>query len=274
MVNGGGSSANRDDRDLQLLAANRPSDSSTGNPSNGVAVDPADDHVYVDEGDQVVEFDSAGNQVGAPSGSGLALRARSASPRTPATLDVSTNRTHGTSRSSARRLASRPRDRQPARHRQRQRPGDPQHRRLPGHPDGDYAAFTSTLPLTGYDNAGHREVFRYDAAADTLDCASCNPTGEHGDGDAALASNGLSLTDDGRVFFNSTEGLVDRDLDDKKDAYEWEAGTGSAKSQVRAADLHRHQPLRLEPARVSADGTDAYFFTRDTLVPQDQNGTA
>ena len=41
-----------------------------------------------------------------------------------------------------------------------------------------------------------------------LDCASCNPTSEQATGEATLAANGLSLTDDGRVFFNSTEGLV------------------------------------------------------------------
>ncbi len=88
-------------------------------------------------------------------------------------------------------------------------------------PLGNDAVFTSTLPLTGYDNAAHPEIFRYDALSDTLECASCNPTGEQATGDATLASNGLSLTDDGRVFFNSTEGLVDRDLNEKMDVYEW-----------------------------------------------------
>ena len=32
-----------------------------GNPSKAVAVDPADDHVYVDEGNHVIEFDSSGS---------------------------------------------------------------------------------------------------------------------------------------------------------------------------------------------------------------------
>ncbi len=58
-------------------------------------------------------------------------------------------------------------------------------------PSGNYAVFTSTLPLTGYDNAAHREVFRYDAPSDKLDCASCNPTSEQATGEATLASNGL-----------------------------------------------------------------------------------
>ena len=89
-------------------------------------------------------------------------------------------------------------------------------------PSGVDAVFTSTLPLTGYDSASHHEVFRYDASAEALTCVSCNQTGEQATGEATLASNGLSLTDDGRVFFNSTEGLVDRDLNENEDVYEWE----------------------------------------------------
>ena len=49
-----------------------------------------------------------------------------------------------------------------------------------------------------------------------VDCASCNPTGEQAIGEASLAADGLGLSDDGRVFFNTTEGLVDRDLNEKR----------------------------------------------------------
>ena len=73
-----------------------------------------------------------------------------------------------------------------------------------------------------------------------------------------------------------TDALAPRDLDDKrKDVYEWEAaGARQSCRQRLLGYLHRDQPLRLEPARVSADGTDAYFFTRDTLVPQDRKRRA
>ena len=73
---------------------------------------------------------------------------------------------------------------------------------------GKAAVFTSTLQLTNYENVGRSEVIRYDAGSERIDCASCNPTGEPAVGDGTLAPNGRSLTDDGRVFFNSTEGLV------------------------------------------------------------------
>ena len=61
-------------------------------------------------------------------------------------------------------------------------------------PSGNYAAFTSTLPLTGYDNGGPSEIFRYDAPTGELDCASCNPTAEQATADATLPANGLGLT--------------------------------------------------------------------------------
>ena len=31
-------------------------------------------------------------------------------------------------------------------------------------PNGEFAVFASTLPLTGFESAGHEEVYRYDAA--------------------------------------------------------------------------------------------------------------
>ncbi len=150
---------------------------------------------------------------------------------------------------------------------------------------GNDAVFTSTLPLTGYDNAFHSEVFRYDAASETLECASCNPTSEQATGEATLATNGSSLTEDGRVFFNSTEGLVDRDLNENQDVYEWEPQgfkfemehekfqtcetTGGCVQLISTGT----SPFDSSLLGVSADGTDVYFFTHDSLVSSDQNGS-
>ena len=108
-------------------------------------------------------------------------------------------------------------------------------------PTGDDAAFPSAISLTGYDNGGHSEIFRYDPTSDTIACASCNPTGARAIGDATMAVDGLSLTDDGRVFFNSDDALAPRDLDNRQDAYEWNG-------EDAAADLDRGQPVRLQPA--------------------------
>jgi hypothetical protein len=151
-------------------------------------------------------------------------------------------------------------------------------------PSGEFAAFVSTLPLTGYDSTGHSEVYRYDAATEQLDCASCNPASAAASGDSTLASNGLSLTDDGKVFFDSTDALAPRDLDNTEDAYEWEPrGTGNCQPESpnfnKAPDTclglisTGSSPFASSLLGASANGTDAYFFTRDTLVPQDKNGS-
>jgi sugar lactone lactonase YvrE len=134
-------------------------------------------------------------------------------------------------------------------------------------PDGDYAAFGSAVPLTGYDNHGHLEVFRYSLADDQLDCVSCVPTNARATNDSRLAQSGLSLADDGRVFFTSSEALTLRDSDAKDDAYEWSDG------RVELISTGISQ-FASEMLSASADGKDAFFFTRDALAAEDtQNGS-
>ena len=86
--------------------------------------------------------------------------------------------------------------------------------------------------------------------------------------DTTLSSYGLNLTNDGRVFFTSREGLVLSDTNEKLDAYQWNGGLEVGKiSTGRSSFDSRFYS-------VSADGRDAYFFTRDVLVPTDENGGA
>ena len=161
--------------------------------------------------------------------------------------------------------------------------GTSQTRRLPGHPerrlrglhlDPAAAADGTTTPAT-------LEVYRYDASTETLDCVSCNPTNAAADtATRRLPADGLSLTDDGRVFFNSTDALAARDLDEKETSMSGrQQGTGQAQASLPDAGgcvgliSTGTSPFDSSLLGVSADGTDAYFFTRDTLVPQDQNGT-
>ncbi len=132
-------------------------------------------------------------------------------------------------------------------------------------PKGNFAVFTSTLPLVaGVHNAGTPQVYRYDADTDTLNCVSCNPTGATDEGEGSLSRLGLGLTTDGRVFFNSTEALAARDENESTDVYEWENGTVALISTGTS-------PTASRLLSASADGTDTYFFTRDNLVPQDEN---
>ncbi len=138
--------------------------------------------------------------------------------------------------------------------------------------NGRYVAFMSEQALTGYDNidaspvakgARDEEVFLYDAASDSLICASCNPAGNapHGVFDTEQAGEGVGLTvdrpetwsghwlagsvpgwtliglntpvaehqsrylsDAGRLIFNSADSLIPADQNGKEDVYEYEPG--------------------------------------------------
>jgi hypothetical protein len=136
-------------------------------------------------------------------------------------------------------------------------------------PNGDDAAFASKLPLTEFNSLEHSEVFRYDSPSDELACVSCAITGAAATGDATLSA-GLNLANNGSVFFTSAEALVLRDTNGRKDAYEWEEVEGEGAQQLISTGTNNFDSGLLS---VSANGVNAYFFTRATLVPQDHNGS-
>jgi hypothetical protein len=236
------------------------------NPAYGVAVEPGTDHVYVDEGGLVREYDSAGTQVGLTFGSGQISKSVSLAAHegkvvvsdpggaamatfgpaaTPPSRDYDSRLVIDSVRAAETRV----------------------HGNFQVTPSGNHATFVSILPLGGFDSAGHFEVFRYEADSDQTDCVSCNSTEIEPTTDSTLAERGLSITDDGRVFFNSGESLAMRDSNSRQDAYEWKQGMveliSTGKSGFDAGLLS-----------VTADGTDAFFFTRDTLVVKgDNNGS-
>jgi hypothetical protein len=132
--------------------------------------------------------------------------------------------------------------------------------------NGQYAVFAVTASLTGFDNHGALEVFRYSVADDEVECASCAASRARPAGDATLTAEGLSVIDDGRVFFTTPESLVLRDTGERQDAYEWTNGDARLISSGIS-------PFHSAFFSASADGTDAQFFTRETLVKGDHNGT-
>jgi hypothetical protein len=133
-------------------------------------------------------------------------------------------------------------------------------------PNGEDAVFASKQPLTGYPNLGLSEVFRYEAAGEEIDCVSCAGTQAAPTGDTTLSPYGLNLSDDGRVFFTSSEPLVLRDSNEQKDVYEWDDGTIELISTGSS-------PTGSGLVSVSADGVDAYFFTRQKLAAEDLSGS-
>jgi hypothetical protein len=137
-------------------------------------------------------------------------------------------------------------------------------------PEGHFAAFTSALPLTGVGNFGFRSVFRFDAGTDQLLCASCDTSGSS-DGtfadNAALAPAGLSLLEDGRVFFTTSYPLVLNDPNGRDDVYEL---SSAGKQELISSGTGAFDAGLLT---VSDDGRDVFFFTHDILAPEeDTNG--
>lgn len=143
-------------------------------------------------------------------------------------------------------------------------------------PDGKYMAFVTASPVTQYDSAGHREMYRYTRDSRNLICVSCIPDGSAPTTDVAASQNGLFMSNDGRTFFTTEDALVHADTNRAQDVYEYvegrpqliTLGTGDTRAP---AGLFAHVT---SPglAGVSADGADVFFSTYDTLVRQDRNG--
>jgi hypothetical protein len=143
-------------------------------------------------------------------------------------------------------------------------------------PDGGHMAFVTAGQVTGYDNAGHLEMYVYDASTQKVVCVSCIPSGAPPISDVQASQDGLFMTDDGRAFFSTEDPLVSTDTNQALDIYEYvegraqliSPGTGDTK-QARLTFFATNSPGLIG---VSADGRDVYFATFDTLVRQDHNG--
>jgi hypothetical protein len=158
-------------------------------------------------------------------------------------------------------------------------------------PDGSVLVFESKARLTGYENAGHTEIYRYDDTSKSLACVSCNPSGEPATSDARLQEVQQlaeapiaihNLSDDGRsVFFETEEALVKRDTDGINDIYEWheeeEGGTSvglisSGESEEYLTEFGEplalpHFPLPNVLFSVTPSGDNVVFLSQDALVP-------
>jgi hypothetical protein len=137
-------------------------------------------------------------------------------------------------------------------------------------PSGNYAAFTDRIQLTDLNAGGLAGLYRFEAANGELVCVSCDRTGtdEPGAfGDAELPPNGLALLDDGRLFFTTLAQLLLNDANGRRDVYEFVDG----RSELISSGTSGFDSALLG---VSADGTDAFFFTHDALAAEeDHNGS-
>jgi hypothetical protein len=153
--------------------------------------------------------------------------------------------------------------------------------------DGQHLAFLSKEELTGYDNAGRAEAYLWGpppgGAAPQLICASCNPTGERPQGPASIPAtqlNGTTLAyrpralsaNGQRLFFDSADVLSFADTDNRPDVYQWEArGVGDCQRNPGCVSLLASGRSDDGSSFVdaSADGTDAFFLTGESLLGAD-----
>ncbi len=165
-------------------------------------------------------------------------------------------------------------------------------------PDGRYLAFGSSARLTGYDNVGPcegfvfsrgpcKEAFVYDSTTGRLTCPSCNSAGEVPLGNSTLRVIGNAvksewlpqpryLTDQGRLFFDSSERLSPQDTNGGvEDVYEAEpGGVGSCGRATGCVSLISSGTGSVDSNFLAMDGNgeNVFFTGREQLVKQDTDG--
>jgi hypothetical protein len=154
--------------------------------------------------------------------------------------------------------------------------------------DGSGLAFNSRENLTAYDQAGQSQAYLYRADADggagSLTCVSCGPGSgpAAGPSKAALARAAAGRLDVGhqpraissdgeRLLFNTPNPLVPGDTNAKNDAYLWhaEGADGCAQAGGCVDLISSGTGDSAYGFAMSASGDDAFFRTRDQLVPAD-----
>ena len=137
--------------------------------------------------------------------------------------------------------------------------------------NGAYMAFSSAESLTGYNNAGQREIYLYATATNHFACASCNPSGQAPTAQGALLGPESMhvVSDNGQVFFESAEALLPRDTNGQLDAYEFDYAEGAVHLISTGSSLS--ESILLD---ASVSGSDVFFLTRQALVPQDSSQEA
>jgi hypothetical protein len=148
--------------------------------------------------------------------------------------------------------------------------------------DGSVFAFTLSGELPGFPNPSWLpQAYRYEVASGDLDCLSCPPGGppssdavisrapsaSTGDYDGSLVGM-RGMSSDGKwVFFDTADALVAADTNGRRDAYRWSEEDGARLLSTG------HSAVGSFMLDVSADGTSAFFTTKEGISPQDSDGS-
>jgi DNA-binding beta-propeller fold protein YncE len=159
-------------------------------------------------------------------------------------------------------------------------------------PDGRVLLFQSHARLSGYENEGRGEIYRYDSAGgEELSCVSCDPSGAPPSTAASLQTNAANGTlppvnetslipnvtlDGEKAFFQSFDRLLPEDANDAQDVYEWKANgaagcnrPGGCLALISSGQGEEDSHLY----GMSRDGRDVFFATKDKLVGADLPGS-
>ena len=142
-------------------------------------------------------------------------------------------------------------------------------------PDGRHMAMLTQARLTSFDNANIVQMYHYNAETREIQCVSCPPSGAPATTPVQASQNGLFMTADGRTFFATKEALIPRDANGILDVYEFVDGRPQLISTGAGDNEGNPQSVtgQIGLVGVSVDGTDVFFSTRETLVPEDENGS-
>ncbi|HEU4737642.1 MAG TPA: hypothetical protein VFS54_01030 [Solirubrobacterales bacterium] len=158
-------------------------------------------------------------------------------------------------------------------------------------PSGRYLLFSSYKPLTGFDNTPAapglcvfrsgppcQELFLYDAETEALNCVSCSPDDERPVAHTELVERQefkrfgpgpryapRVVLDSGQVFFETENALSPTDVNGFQDVYEYRAGSLNPISSGKAEGGSGF-------VDASADGSDIFFTTSQSLVRADGDG--
>jgi hypothetical protein len=149
--------------------------------------------------------------------------------------------------------------------------------------DGSVFLFRTNATVAGFNNAGgFQQIYRYDVAAERLDCVSCPPEGVTPSGDVNFSYNNAEegkpngynaepmttldsrvISSDGsRVFFDTPDALLSRDTNGRRDVYQWESGQLYLISSGGSAE----DSFVIDS---SASGDDVFFVTSSGLATGD-----
>jgi hypothetical protein len=168
--------------------------------------------------------------------------------------------------------------------------------------DGSDVVFSTESPIAGFNDGGshfarsvltgeltggpfaNKEIFRYDSSSGQLSCLSCAPATVTPSGNAVISdvdeedndddetgglvavTPGRGMSADGsRVFFDTPDALVPRDVNGMRDVYEWENGTIYLISSGRSTENSYFLDA-------SESGDDAFISTTEGIAPGDTDG--